>query len=44
MKVICPKCNKPMRLISKGYSLNTYHCSECKTNTQVEKASKSRRV
>jgi len=37
-KPICPKCGKTMRLISTGYSLETYHCRECKTNKQVEKA------
>jgi tRNA(Ile2) C34 agmatinyltransferase TiaS len=35
-KLICPKCNKSMHLLSTGYSLKTYHCIECKTNTQDE--------
>jgi len=32
-----PKCGSPMRLLSTGYSLETYNCRICKTNMQVEK-------
>lgn len=26
----CPKCGTPMRLMSTGSLLRTFHCSECK--------------
>jgi len=35
-KPICPKCGKKMRLLSTGYSLETYTCRDCKTNMQID--------
>jgi tRNA(Ile2) C34 agmatinyltransferase TiaS len=32
----CPKCKKPMRLISTGTTLKTFYCSECKKTEAKE--------
>jgi len=29
-KPVCPKCKKPMRLISTGSMVRTFYCSDCK--------------
>jgi tRNA(Ile2) C34 agmatinyltransferase TiaS len=36
-KPLCPKCEKPMKLISTGYRFETYHYESCKTNIQMER-------
>ena len=34
---VCPKCNKPMRLVATGYSLRTFFCSVCKRLENIAK-------
>jgi len=33
----CPKCKKPMRLMSTGSMVRTFHCADCKETKIVNR-------
>jgi tRNA(Ile2) C34 agmatinyltransferase TiaS len=36
----CPKCNKPMSLVSTGSKVRTFHCDNCKETKIVDREDK----